>query len=212
MVGMQTQERTEVQDQKSSSRDAILIEYARAGDAMAFEVLVRRYHAPLFHFICHFLGEHDLGEYDLACDVLQHVFLQFYLSLPTIRTNQPLRAWLYRVAHNRCIDELRRKRFIHFSKLERTDDEENSSPLAALCDRESLPEEVAERHDLQQRLSRAISALPPKLRAIVVLRYASHLSFSEIGQTLGIPEATAKTYFHRARPLLRASLTGWEEW
>ena len=99
MVGMQTQERTEVRHQKSSSSDAILIQEARAGDASAFESLVRRYHAALFNFICHFVGE-----YDLACDILQHVLLQLYLSLPTLRTTQPLRCWLFRVAQNRCID------------------------------------------------------------------------------------------------------------
>jgi RNA polymerase sigma factor (sigma-70 family) len=207
MVGMQTQERTEARHQKSSSSDAILIQEACAGDASAFERLVRRYHPVLFNFICHFVGE-----YDLACDILQHVLLQFYLSLPTLRTTQPLRCWLFRVAQNRCIHELRRKRILHFSELEGVDDEEEFSPLAALREGEPLPEEVAERRDLQRRLHQAISALPPKFRAIVVLRYASHLSFSEIGQTLGIPEATAKTYFHRAKPFLRASLTGREEW
>ena len=204
---MQTQERAEVRYQKSSSSDAILIQDARAGDASAFERLVRRYYRALFNFVCQLVGE-----YDLACDILQHVFLQLYLSLPTLHTNQPLRCWLFRVAHNRCIDELRRKQFLYFSQLEGVDDEEDSSPLAALCDHEPLPEEVAERHDLQQWLRQAISALPQKFRAIVVLRYASHLSFSEIGQTLGIPAARARTYFHRAIPLLRASLIGWEEW
>jgi RNA polymerase sigma-70 factor (ECF subfamily) len=67
---------------------------------------------------------------------------------------------------------------------------------------------VAERHDLQQRLRQAIFALPLKLRAVVVLHYAAQLSFAEIGQTLGIPVATAKARFQRAKPLLRANLIG----
>jgi RNA polymerase sigma-70 factor (ECF subfamily) len=113
-----------------------------------------------------------------------------------------------RVAHNGCISELRRKRLTHFSELEAVDEEEDSCPLVELADREPLPEEVAERHDLQQRLRQAIVALPPKMRAVVVLRYAAHLSFTEIGQTLGIPMSTAKAHFQRAKPLLRASLTG----
>jgi RNA polymerase sigma-70 factor (ECF subfamily) len=49
--------------------------------------------------------------------------------------------------------------------------------------------------------------LPPKFRSVVLLRYAGQLSFSEIGKTLSMPEATAKTYFQRARPLLRAALS-----
>jgi RNA polymerase sigma-70 factor (ECF subfamily) len=113
---------------------------------------------------------------------------------------------LFQVARNRCLDELRRKRAIHFSELESTSDEDELSPLAALPDTSPLPEEMAERHDLQECLQRAIQALPPKFRAVVLMRYASQLSFSEIGQALNMPEATAKTYFQRAKPLLRASL------
>src|SRR5207249_11639668 len=69
-----------------------------------------------------------------------------------------------------------------------------------------LPEELAEQSDLQYRLQGAIQTLPIKFRSVVLLRYAGQLSFSEIGQTLNMPEATAKTYFQRAKPLLRTAL------
>jgi len=144
--------------------------------------------------------------YDLACDVSQHVFLQLHLSMPTLRTGEPLKAWLFQVARNRCLDELRRKRAVHFSELEATNDEDELSPLAIIPDSSPLPDEIAERHDLQQSLRKAIDALPPKFRSVVLLRYTGQLSFSEIGKTLNMPEATAKTYFQRARPLLRAAL------
>ena len=118
-----------------------------------------------------------------------------------------LKAWLFQVARNRCLDELRRKRAIHFSELEAANDDDDLSPLAIMPDTRPLPEEIAERNDLQRSLRRAIESLPPKFRSVVLLRYAGQLSFSEIGQTLSMPEATAKTYFQRARPLLRAALT-----
>lgn len=60
-----------------------------------------------------------------------------------------------------------------------------------------------ERRDLQLLLQQAIQTLPPKFRAVVILRYSSQLSFAEIGKVLTMPEATAKTYFHRAKVLLR---------
>jgi RNA polymerase sigma-70 factor (ECF subfamily) len=129
-----------------------------------------------------------------------------YISLPNLRTGEPLKAWLFQVARNRCLDELRKKRAIHFSDLESSTDEDDVSPLAAMPDTSPLPEEVAERHDLQECLQRAIEALPPKFRSVVLLRYASQLSFSEIGHVLNMPEATAKTYFQRAKPLLRTTL------
>ena len=59
---------------------------------------------------------------------------------------------------------------------------------------------------MQDMLLKAIRALPPKFRAVVLLRYASELSYAEIGRMLQMPEATAKTYFQRAKPLLKVGL------
>ena len=196
---MQVRERTKIQAPEIS--DGTLVQQTLTGDQRAFEALVRRYNTPLFNFICH-----CLGDYDLACDVSQQVFLQLYISMPTLRTGEPLKAWLFQVARNRCLDELRRKRAIHFSEVESANDEDDLSPLAIMQDTRPLPEEIAERHDLQSSLRSAIDALPPKFRSVVLLRYAGQLSFSEIGRTLNMPEATAKTYFQRARPLLRTAL------
>jgi RNA polymerase sigma factor (sigma-70 family) len=197
---MQMRERTRTPSPEIS--DGILAQQTLAGDQRAFEALVQRYNVALFNFICRFLGD-----YDQACDILQQVFLQLYISLPNLRTGEPLKAWLFQVARNRCLDELRRKRAIHFSELEPVNDEDELSLLATMPDTSPLPEEVAERRDLQRCLQKAIETLPPKFRSVVVLRYAAQLSFSEIGQVLKMPEATAKTYFQRAKPLLRAALT-----
>ncbi len=181
--------------------DSVLAQHYLAGDQQAFEVLVQRYSRPLFTFICRFLGE-----YDAASDILQQVMLQLYLSLPKLRTGEPLKAWLYQVARNRCLDELRRKRAMHFSELEKEIDEEEQSLVEIMQDRSPLPEEVVERRDVQEILLKAIRALPPKFRAVVLLRYAAQLSYAEIGRVLHMPEATAKTYFQRAKPLLKVGL------
>lgn len=195
---MQIRERNKTQTLEMT--DGMLVKQTLAGDQSAFEMLARRYHVPIFNFICH-----CLGDYDLACDVSQQVFLQLYISMPTLRTGEPLKAWLFQVARNRCLDELRRKKAIYFSELEGVNDDD-LSPLDIVPDPQPLPETVAERHDLQQILRQAIDALPPKFRSVVLLRYTTQMSFSEIGKTLSMPEATAKTYFQRARPLLRATL------
>ncbi len=205
---MQVRERTKTHSTKVAPEitDGMLVRQTLAGDQQAFEMLVRRYNVPLFNFICH-----CLSDYDLACDVAQQVFLQLYISMPTLRTGEPLKAWLFQVARNRCLDELRRKRPTHFSELESTTGDDDLSPLDIMPDTHPLPDEIAERHDLQSALKQAIDSLPPKFRSVVLLRYAGQLTFSEIGKTLNMPEATAKTYFQRARPLLRAALgTHWQ--
>ena len=181
--------------------DSVLAQHYLEGDQQAFEVLVQRYSGPLLTFICRFLGE-----YDAACDILQQVLLQLYLSLPKLRTGEPLKAWLYQVARNRCLDEVRRKHAIPFSELEQGTDEEEQALVETMQDSSPLPEEVVERRDVQEILLTAIRALPPKFRAVVLLRYASQLSYAEIGRVLHMPGATAKTYFQRAKPLLQGGL------
>jgi RNA polymerase sigma factor (sigma-70 family) len=181
--------------------DSMLAQHYLAGDQQAFEILVNRYSGPLFTFIRRFVGE-----YDVACDILQQVMLQLYLSLPKLRTREPLKAWLYQVARNRCLDELRRKRAIPFSELEKGTEEEEQPLVDTLQDLSPLPEEVVERREVQETLLKAIGALPPKFRAVVLLRYAAQLSYAEIGRVLHMQEATVKTYFQRAKPLLKVGL------
>src|SRR5213594_2905156 len=114
MFLMQLREHTKVKS--SELADGVLAQQTLAGDQRAFEELVQRYSVPLFSFIYHFLGD-----YDQACDISQQVFLQLYLSLSTLRTGEPLKPWLFQVARNRCLDDIRqrtRRRTIHFSELE----------------------------------------------------------------------------------------------
>ena len=202
---MQIRENTAIQYEVIA--DCELVQHALVGDQQAFEALANRYSASLFNFIYHFFGD-----YDQACDIYQQVLLQLYLSLTTIRANKPLKYWLFQVARNRCIDELRRRRVAHFSELELDNDEDEYSMLFAIPDVGPLPEELAEQHEVQERLCQAIRVLPPKFRSIVALRYLSQMTFSEIGERLSIPEATAKTYFQRAKPLLRACLREGEQY
>jgi RNA polymerase sigma factor (sigma-70 family) len=185
----------------SDLTDDVLIQQAQIGDQDAFEILVDRYRALLFHLTSTMLrDEHH------AYDVLQHVYIQLYRSLPTLRPGGTIKSWLCQVARRRCIDELRRKRPICFSEMEEDSDGGELSLLAALPDPERRMEEQIELGELRQQLLDAIATLPAHVRAVVLLRYATHLSFREIGQALDIPEATAKTYFYRAKQPLRALL------
>src|SRR5438874_7869959 len=179
--------------------DGVLVGQALTGDERAFATLVERYQDPLLGYIRRMLQD---GEQ--SSDVLQQVLLQLYLSLPTLNTQTRLSGWLFRVARNRCIDELRRRyrrNVVCFSALEWESTEEELSPVEFIADTQPLPEEVAVQRDLHDTLQRAIVVLPPKFRRIVQLRCWRDLSFTEIGHLLKMPEATVKTYFYRARPL-----------
>lgn len=180
---------------------------ALEGSEQAFAALVERYSDLLLHVISHYVGDDDT-----ACDVLQQVFLQLYLSLSLIRMESPLKPWLIRVAHSRSIDELRRRRraALPLSLLETGQAEDETLMLLEGVDPDPQPEQLMEQCELQSDLQQAIEALPPRYRRIVWLRYRGELSFAEIGQTLGISVATAKTAFFRAKPLLRSMITQME--
>src|SRR5579864_8727953 len=126
--------------QRNEVPDGLLVGQALAGDQGAFECLVNRYQQQLVHHIRGFLKDHDQ-----SYDILQQVYVQLYLSLPDLFRNVSLKGWLFQVARNRCLDELRKKRRrpeVSFSAIEREDGEEGPSSLEANADHEPLPEEM----------------------------------------------------------------------
>lgn len=180
--------------------DGTLVQETLHGNERAFETLINRYGPFLFSFIYHLLGD-----YDRSCDVQQQVFLHLYRSLPSLSLERPIKAWLFRVAHNCCIDEIRRKRALCFSEIEQAG-EEQADELLEIADKAEQPEEWLEQCDLQQHLLEAIHLLPGHYRRIVMLRYSAQLTFPEIGEALKMPPTTAKTYFYRAGLRLRELL------
>jgi RNA polymerase sigma-70 factor (ECF subfamily) len=184
--------------------DGILVGMALQGDQRAFESLVDRYSSSLLSYTRHLLND---GE--LAYDVLQHAFLQLYVSLPILKRNVPVRAWLFQVAHNRCLDELRnqqRRHLIQFSALEQVHSGEELSAVESIPDLRPLPEEVAEQHDQWRLLQQALCALSPRIRLIVYLHSCRELSFSEIAGLLNMPVPSVKAYFYRSLSRLRTAL------
>lgn len=184
------------------SSDIDLVQQALNGDINGFDMLVERYNLLLSNWAYRILRNHQQVE-----DVLQFVYLQLFLSLKTLQADKSIKSWLFKVVHNRCMDELRRMQPIYFSEIKISEEvEDEYIPCEFMPDPTPLPQEIAEQHELQQNILRAISLLPPRLRSVVFLRYRLQKSFAEIGQMLNIPEATAKTYFYRAKPYLRISL------
>jgi RNA polymerase sigma factor (sigma-70 family) len=180
-----------------SVTDAALAARAQQGDAAAFAALLERYHRSIYHFAYRLLGSAEDAE-----DATQDTFILVYRALPGARLDLPLRPWLYRIARNRCLDVLKRRRPLSFVDLDR--DEDGDAPV--LVDAAPLPEELAERADLQRVLGQAIAALEPRYREVVALRYTSDLQFGEIAAVLDLPENTVKTRFQRAKAALRLAL------
>ena len=171
---------------------------ARHQDPAAFEALVRRHQVPVYNFCLRMLGQGDD-----AADVAQETFVQLYRHLGRLDEREPIAPWLFRVARNRCIDIIRRRRTV---PLRVTDDSGEMSLASDPADEAPLPEEMVERADLQRVLSAAIAELPPAYAEVVALRYAGDRSFAEIAAILDCDEGAARVRFHRAKALLRRHL------
>jgi RNA polymerase sigma-70 factor (ECF subfamily) len=189
-------------DWARATDDELVIACAKRDDD-AFAEVVRRYERPLFNVAYRLLA----GHHEDATDATQQALIHAYRALPSSRLGLPIRPWLFRILRNQCIDRLRRKEAIPFSRLRASEDEDDEFGIDA-PDSSPLPEELAERSDLEQIIHSAIGTLSPRYRAVVTLRYQGDLSFAEIGACLGVPEPTARTLFQRAKATLRKVLVG----
>jgi RNA polymerase sigma-70 factor (ECF subfamily) len=170
---------------------------ARRREPGAFEALVQRHQAPVYNFCLRMLGQAED-----AADVAQETFVQLYSHLGRLDEREPIAPWLFRVARNRCIDVIRRRRTVPLRLIDESGEPLHLEP----ADDEPLPDELAERADLQRLLASAIASLPPAYGEVVALRYASDRSFAEIAQILDCDEGAARVRFHRAKGLLRRQL------
>src|SRR5258708_30131870 len=175
------------------SAEGQLILAARRHDPAAFEALVRRHQAPVYTFCLRMLGQADD-----AADVAQETFVQLYSHLGRLDEREPIAPWLFRVARNRCIDIIRRRRTV---PLGVQDDSGETTLVSDPADEAPLPDELAQRADLHRVLSTAIAQLPPMYAEVVALRYASDRSFAEIAAILDCDEGAARVRFHRAKAL-----------
>lgn len=186
----------------TQASDDNLVQGCLVRDDEAFAEIMRRYERSLFN-----VAYRLMGNYEDATDATQQALVQAYMALPSSRLGLPIRPWLFRILRNQCIDRLRRKDAVPFSRLKAGDDDDSDLPVDA-PDASPLPEELAERSDLERTLHAAIGTLPPRYRMVVTLRYVADLSFGEIGTCLSVPEPTARTLFQRAKAMLRKILAG----
>lgn len=150
-----------------------------------------------------------LGQPADAEEVVQATFLSAFQAIERFEPHAHLSTWLYRIAYNHALMLLRRRH-----PEEPLPDDQESLPLPeTFVDWSTLPEEQLLSEEVHQTLFAAISELPERLRAAFVLRDVEALSTSECAHVQGISEAACKVRLHRARLLLRETLSQYfREW
>jgi RNA polymerase sigma-70 factor (ECF subfamily) len=171
-----------------------LVGAARDGDQQAFEELVRATYTDTYT-----LAYRLTGDEEDARDVVQESYLRAFKGLKRFRGDAQFTTWLYRITANCASTHLgRRSKHRHDQLLD-------DAPIADAnphLDPQARAEAAATRH----RLDAALRTLPPRLRAVVVLRDVYDLPHEAIAAELGISESAAKVRLHRARKKLREQL------
>lgn len=173
------------------------------GDPEAFAELVARYTGSLFHMTFRFTADRSQAE-----DLTQETFLHALSALPRSQTDRPFRPWLFRIAVNLCRDWARRRKHrpLLFADIETGP--EAHSPVDEVPDDLPSPLDELEAKERELALRAAVMSLPQEDRLLLTLRYDDELTYSEIGDSLGMPVATVGTHLFRAKRRMRAALTG----
>jgi RNA polymerase sigma-70 factor (ECF subfamily) len=173
---------------------AHLVTAAQDGDREAFDALVRATYADTYT-----LAYRLTGNEEDARDVVQDTYLRAYRGLKRFRGDAQFSTWLYRITAN-CATNVLTKRSRH-----RHDELTDDTPVIELhADRD--PEARTDQAELRAALQESLLRLPPKLRAVIVLRDIYDLPHEAIARELGISESAAKVRLHRARRRLREEL------
>lgn len=185
--------------------DHRLLEATRAGDEAAFAELVRRYRNQITNYVYRMTND-----YDAAVDLAQETFLRVFRAADRYQTTYAFSTYIYRIATNLAISELRRRKRRRLVSLTAFFSGGNSgaNEPAELDPADGCPLQDATLVDGERReaVARAIATLPEKYRAPLVLRDVEGKSYDEIAGILELSEGTVKSRISRARTFLREKL------
>lgn len=176
-------------------RDEDLVQLCLDGDDSAFEVLVGRYEKQVFS-----LAYRLSGNYDDAADAAQESFIRIYNMLHKYDASKRFFPWMYRVAHNTCLNSLAKK------PAHTVDIHEYGEVIADTSNVNNQPEASYSNIELKENIDKAIDALPEKYRDPVFLRYIENMTYQEIADSLDLPVSTIETRLYRGRNLLQKEL------
>ncbi len=184
--------------------DEELIEDFLGGDTGAFRLLVERYHDTLLRFLFRMTGERSTAE-----DVFQDTFLQVHQSIDSFDPTRRFKPWLFTIAANKARDALRKQnRRAAVSLSARPRDSEGGSLIDLFQIDLPGPELRLEQEELGELVQRAVDAMPPRLREILLLAYFQRMSYQQIAEAIEIPLGTVKSRLHAA---VAAFAKRWQE-
>ncbi|MEI6193323.1 MAG: sigma-70 family RNA polymerase sigma factor [Verrucomicrobiota bacterium] len=182
--------------------DAALMLRVKRGDRAAFVALVEKYKQPLHNFIHRTLRDEAEAE-----DLAQNVFLQVYKSRDRYKRTAKFSTWLFTIARNLCLNEIRRRSRHPAEALEETHSENEDQPQRQYEDRKVLLATDNVLHsELAGKIEEALAELPENQRTAILLCRQDELSYEEIAEVLDCSLSATKSLIHRGRETLKEKL------
>ena len=170
--------------------DLLVLRKAQLGDERAFAVLVHAYELPVFNYVFRMVADRALAE-----DLTQDIFLRIYQGLPQFSLRCLFTTWIFQIAKNRVLDELRARE----RKPRSIVNVDDAPPLEVI-------DAPVERTEAIEALWRAVEALNPDLKMALLLRDIAGLSYNEISDSLEVTLATVKWRIFKAREEVQIAL------
>jgi len=182
--------------------DAVLMLRVKRGDRAAFAALVEKYRQPLFNFVFRTLRDETETE-----DVAQNTMLQVWKSRARYERTAKFSTWLFTIARNLCLNEIRRRSRHPAESLEETHAEHDDQPSRQYEDKKVfLPTENILHGELARKIEEALDELPENQRTAILLCRQDEVSYEEIAEILGCSLSATKSVIHRGRETLKEKL------
>lgn len=185
--------------------DSELVSLALSGNDLAFAQIMRRHNRLLFRTARSILKNDEDTQ-----DALQDAYLNAWRALATFRSDARLSTWLVRIVVNEALGRLRRQgaQLAQVVPLNATIDADGETlEMQMPANPDDQPEPSVMRAQVRQQIEARIDTLPDAFRTVFMLRGVQELSVEEVAVALGIPEATVRSRFFRARGILREGLS-----
>ncbi len=189
-----------------NDQEKALISKVKRGDVDAFEQLFEGYYKKVYNIALRMIGNHDD-----ACELAQEVFIRIYRSIGGFKEESQLSTWIYRIATNVCLDELRRRKNRKIVSMDEDIKLEDNQLKRQLEDHKPTPDIIAERNETREAIKEAILQLPEHHRTMIIMRDIQGLSYDDIAKILQTPEGTVKSRINRARQALKKLLVNNKE-
>jgi RNA polymerase sigma-70 factor (ECF subfamily) len=180
-----------------------LVKKSLQGDLQAFEELVLGYQSKVYALTYRYMG----NEED-AYDMFQETFIKAYRSLPTFKGKSSFGTWIYRIASNVCLDELRRrKRRIPTLSLDEPATTLDGNELEVeIADTSYSADLLYEQKELSSSIQEVLNQMKNEHKTAIILRDMLDLSYEEMAKVLGCSIGTVKSRLSRARNILKEKL------